>query len=243
MNRFNVEAAAISHIGSVKASNEDNYYINGKYKSDSTISTDGVADKKKRDSYTYAVCDGMGGENYGELASLIAAATLEKFMKTNIRETVGSYIKTSNDFICDLIRKNKQVKSGTTLALLNMQNGTAISYNIGDSRVYLCRKGELYLLSKDHVDPLIRENLTQYLGILPNEMRLSPYMSEEVKVKKGDVFMLCSVGLTDVLSDEEIVEFLSDDEEDPIAITKKLVSTAQNSHARNDVTVVVIKVT
>lgn len=237
----NLESAVITHIGSVKDSNEDNYYINGKYKSDSNVHTDGVADKKTRPSYVFAVCDGMGGESYGELASLIAAATLEKFQKTEIRETIDNYVKTANDFIYDLIMKNKSKMSGSTLALLSIKGNSAVSYNIGDSNVYLWRRGDLYLLSCSHFDEETKK-LTQYLGIPPGDAPPEIFESEEVKIKKGDIFMLCTAGLLETVAEDEIVELLAGENETAINLTKKLVAVSQERKCKSDVTAIIAKV-
>lgn len=241
MGELSIDAAAITHIGTIKKQNEDNYFVNGKYMADSSVGTEGIADKKKRNSYTYAVCDGMGGESYGEFASLIAVTALAKYMQTDIRESIDRYINTANEFICDLIKKNRKIRSGSTLALLSIQKNTAAAYNIGDSRVYLCRKGDLYLLTQDDVDPEHKSNLTQYIGISPEEMRISVHKSEVIKLKKGDVFMLCSDGLYDVIDDEDIVEFLSNDNDSATDMTKKLVAVAQENNGIDNVTVVVAK--
>ena len=243
MNKLKIESAAITHVGSVRDNNEDNYFINGKYKADSNVNTEAFSDKKEHISYTYAVCDGMGGESYGELASLIAVATLAKYQKTDIRKTISDYIRNANDFICDLIRKNNKRKSGTTIALLNIQQKTAVTYNIGDSRVYFYRKGMMYLLTEDHVDSDSKNKLTQYLGIFPSEMVVEPYTSDVIKIKKGDIFLLCSDGLTDMVSSDEIVEVLAQEKDAATATAKKLAGLSQEKGGKDNVTVIVVKIT
>lgn len=242
MNRFNVDAAVITHIGSKKSINEDNYSINGLYKSDSDIRTDGIADKKLRHSYTYAVCDGMGGEGRGELAALIAAATLEKFHKTDIRQMIHRYVSTTNDFICELVRKNTSIRAGSTLALLNIQNNTAVSYIIGNSRVYMCRKGRLYLMSKEAIEETPDEILSQHLGVFPNESQISVQTSDEIKVKRGDVFLLCTAGLFDKIDDKELVEFFADEKNTATVIVRKLAAAVQEKNGTKDLTVLVAKI-
>jgi len=242
MSKLSIESAAITHVGSVRDNNEDNYFVNGRYKTDSNVNTEAFSDKKAHISYTYAVCDGMGGESYGELASLIAVATLAKYQKTDIRRTIHDYIRHANDFICDLIRKNNTRKSGTTIALLNIQKNTAVSFNIGDSRVYFYRKGMLYLLSEDHVDSKSKNVLTQYLGIFPSEMNIDPHISDELKIKKGDIFLLCSDGLTDIADANEIVGILSEEKDDATLTAKKLAGLSQDKGGNDNVTVVVVKV-
>jgi len=242
VSKLKIESAAITHVGSVLENNEDNYFVNGRYKADSSVNTEAFSDKKEHLSYTYAVCDGMGGESYGELASLIAVATLAKYQKTNIRRTISDYIRHANDFICDLIRKNNKRKSGTTIALLNIQKNTAIAYNLGNSRVYFYRKGMFYLLTEDHVDSETETKLTQYLGIFPSELNIEPYVSDEVKIKKDDIFLLCSDGLTDIVSCDEIIEILAMEKEDATVTAKRLAGKSQEKGGKDNVTVIVVKI-
>jgi len=254
-----IESTAITHIGNVRDNNEDNYFVNGKYKADNSISVEGYADKTQRDSYLYAVCDGMGGESFGETASMIAVQTLAGYMSTDIRQTVFDYIQRANSFICDEIIKNNGARSGTTLAILHIINNKAVSYNIGDSRVYFYRKKMLYLMSEDHTETqrLIkmglldiesaknhasRNKLTQHLGIFPNELIIEPFVSQEVKVKKNDIFLLCSDGLTDMVSDDDIREIISRNDADTHAIAKELSAAARQNGGKDNITVVVVKV-
>jgi len=256
---FKIDSSAITYIGLVRENNEDNYYINGKYKADSGIDTEGFFDNKQRDSYLYAVCDGMGGGRYGELASMIAVEALAEYQLTDIKRTISDYIQKANKLICGEIVKNNGVRSGTTLALLFICDNKAISYNIGDSRVYLQRHGDLYLLSEDHTEAQrlvkmgilnteeagshkTRNRLTQHFGIFPDEMAIKPFASEEVKLKKNDVLMLCSDGLTDMVSDDDIADILSLKGKDTTYMAKKLASKTQENGSKDNVTIIVVKV-
>jgi len=255
-----IESAAITHVGLVRSNNEDNYYVNGKFKRDNTISTEGYKDVTPRSAYLYAVCDGMGGEDFGEIASMIAVATLARYQDTDIRQTVMEYINKANDIICGQIEKNDGVRGGTTIAILYINGNKAISYNIGDTRVYLLRGEELYLLSEDHTEAermvkmgLItseeakthksKHKLTQHLGIFPDELLIEPYVSVDVDIYKNDVFLVCSDGLTDMVSDDEIRVILSMQDADTVQIAKKLSATAQTYGGKDNSTVVVVRAT
>ena len=213
----------------------------------------------QRDTYLYAVLDGMGGENYGEYASMIAAKSLVKYISSDIRRTIYDYIQITNKLICDEIIKNKGIRSGTTLALLYLREGKAYAYNIGDSRIYLCRNDDLYLLSEDHTEAqhlintgrLDEESarhhkskniLTQHLGIFPSEMVLDPYVSSEVKLKRNDMFMLCSDGLTDMVSNDDIRDIMVRTDLDVPGIAKELSATAQENGGNDNTTIIVAKV-
>ena len=255
---FRIECSAITYIGLVRENNEDNYYINGKYKADSSVDTEGFVDKQQRDSYLYAVCDGMGGESFGELASMIAVESLAEYQSTDIKRTIREYIQKANKLICGEIVKNNGIRSGTTLALLYICDNKAISYNIGDSRIYLQRNEDLYLLSEDHTEAqrLVkmgiikpeeagshksRNKLTQHFGIFPDEMVIEPFVSEEVGLRKNDIFLLCSDGLTDMVSDDDIADILSLEGKDTTDMVKKLASKTQENGSKDNVTIIVIK--
>jgi len=257
-----VESTAITHVGLVRHNNEDNYYVNGKFKRDNNVATEGYTDKATRNSYLYAVCDGMGGEDYGELASMIAVAVLAEYQEDDMQEMIWDYVQRTNSIICGEIRKNKGIRIGSTLAMLYIQGNNAISFNIGDSRIYLLRKNgkmsELYLLSEDHTEAQHMVNfglltdeeakthssknkLTQHFGIFPEELTIEPYASQEVKIKKNDIFLLCSDGLTDMVDEDEIRVILSMDNVDSAGIAKKLSAAAQAYGGKDNATVIVVK--
>jgi len=258
-----VESAAITHVGSVRSNNEDNYYVNGKFKRNNRIATEGYADSENRDSYLYAVCDGMGGEDLGELASMIAVAVLAEYQNDDMYEMIMDYVERTNSIICGEIRKNNGIRIGSTLAMLYISEGKAVSFNIGDSRVYLLRKNgknsELYLLTEDHTEAqrmvqmgLINDDeakthnskhkLTQHFGIFPEEFEIEPHVSQEVKLKKNDIFLVCSDGLTNMVDDDEIRVILSMDNVDMVSIAKKLSAAAQYYGGKDNATVIVVKV-
>jgi len=260
---ISIESTAITHVGLVRTNNEDNYYVNGKFKRDNNVATEGYTDKTVRNSYLYAVCDGMGGEDFGELASMIAVAVLTEYQDDDMQEMIMDYIERTNSIICGEIRKNNGVRIGSTLALLYISGSKAISYNIGDSRIYLLRKNgkmsELYLLSEDHTEAqgmvdmgLIsdeeakyhksRHKLTQHLGIFPEEQYIAPYVSQEVKLRRDDIFLVCSDGLTDMVSDDEIRVILSADNADSAVLAKRLSAAAQSYGGKDNATVIVVKV-
>lgn len=254
-----INCAAVTSVGKVRDNNEDNFYVNGNYKKSTTTLSEHYEDNNRRKQYLYAVCDGMGGEELGEVASMIAAKTLAHYQETDIKFTIMDYIQEANKLICNEIINNDGVRIGTTLALLFITAGKAIAYNIGDSRVYLFRDNELMQLSEDHtqVQRLVnmgllekdaaanhrdRHKLTQHLGIFPDELILEPHVSHEIDLEQDDIFLLCSDGLTDMVSEDDIADILSDKKEGPESLAKKLISKALENGGKDNVTVVVLTV-
>jgi len=257
-----VSSAGFTDVGKIRENNEDNFYVNGKYKKDNSVISgmfDECEDNSDREQYLYAVCDGIGGEKFGEVASLIAVKTLVKYQSENIKNVVNDYISDANRRICDEIEKNKGVIIGTTLALLYIKEDKAIAYNVGDSRVYLFRKNKLIQLSEDHTQAqrlfkmgMIKQNeirthkdknkLTQHLGIFPNEVAIEAHSSDEIILKKDDIFILCSDGLTDMVTDKKISKILSDKKLSAYSIASKLSQTAIDNGGKDNVTVVAVKI-
>ena len=259
MVRIKIESTVITHVGLVRKKNEDNYFINGRSKSDNTVTAEGFVDNKLRDTYLFGVFDGMGGENSGEIASMIAAKTLTEYMSTDFRYTITDYVQRANKYICDEIMRNKGVRIGTTIAMLYFRDNKVVAYNMGDSRVYLLRKEDLYLMTEDHTEAqrLVkigamdeetakhhksRNKLTQHLGIFPNELVIEPYISKELKLKKNDIFLVCSDGLSDMVSDDDIRDIMARTDLDTPGIAKELSATAQENGGKDNTTVIVIKV-
>lgn len=254
-----INCVAVTSVGKVRDNNEDNFYINEYFKKSTSTLYEQYEDNNRRKQYLYAVCDGMGGEELGEVASMIAVKTLVQYQKTDIKSTIMDYIQEANKLICNEIKKNAGVRIGTTLALLFITAGKAIAYNIGDSRVYLFRNNKLMQLSEDHtqVQRLVdmgllekdaaanhkdRHKLTQHLGIFPDELILEPHVSQEIDLEQNDIFLLCSDGLTDMVSDDDIADILSDKKEGPESMTEMLISKALENGGKDNVTVVLLKV-
>ena len=139
-------------------------------------------------------------------------------------------------------------------AALYIDEGRAVACNIGDSRIYMMRSGMLQQISKDHtiVQQMVdsgaitkeearthkrRHILSQNIGIFPDELIIEPHFAEPIELKEGDVFPLCSDGLTDMVSDDVIRTILANNED-----AEGLVAAALENGGRDNVTVIVIKV-
>lgn len=216
----------VSGVGAVREMNQDNFYLNDPYNGD--ISDTGVIVLRGDDTNEgfFAVADGMGGEKHGELAALIAVSSLNQLDRSRGVDGVLEYLNERNEDICDLIRRNGGVRSGSTFVGVNLRDSEAALVNIGDSRGYLFRDGDLTQLSVDHtsVHAMVelgiltkeaaakhpgRHELTQHLGIFPEEMLIEPY-STDFKLMAGDRILLCSDGLYEMVDDGAICQILRD---------------------------------
>lgn len=243
-------------VGKIRKNNEDNFYLNGNYK----MVPEDLTYTKKDLVYRggiFAVCDGMGGEEYGEKASLFAVETLKEFKEKDINKNIDKYVNVANGKICDLISENNGIRSGTTLALVYIKDGYVNCYNIGDSRVYLIRKKKIQQISEDHtrcmqmikMGVLTKEQamnhrdrhvLTQHMGIFPDELIIQAYKATPIKIESNDVILLCSDGLTDMLSDVEIEQIINN-EISAQACAGTLIKAALERGGKDNVTVGVIK--
>lgn len=262
---FQLHYAVYSHPGMIREINEDNYYINDSWKKqiEQNISrTEGNTDE----GYLAAsVCDGMGGEALGEAASLCASEAIHEFV---MQENAGVYRKKrqnnlsllaehANAKICEFMNyANKRI--GSTITLMEFCRNTVTVMNLGDSPGFQLRDGCLKKLSMDHTvvgrmvqigqlteeearNHPMRHQITQYLGIFEEEMILEPFVSEKIRVMPGDIYLICSDGLTDMLSHQEICEILQEPQKVEEK-AEKLVDAALSAGGKDNVTVVLVEV-
>ena len=251
-----ISSAAATDVGKVRERHEDNFYLCGKMRDGNESEPTLLRDDTRRDAYLYAVCDGMGGELCGELASEIAVTALDGF-KDDFDERAEEYFEYANELVCREIRRQGG-RMGTTFAGLWIKDEKARAYNAGDSRIYLLRGGHLMQLSEDHTQAQLmykqgliskeevkthpfRNRLTQHIGIFPQELELVPHAVVNIPLQAGDRFLLCSDGLTDMLTEEEIRSLMSEGET-PTAIAGSLLRSAVENGGRDNVTVIAVSV-
>jgi serine/threonine protein phosphatase PrpC len=195
----------------------------------------------------FALADGMGGHKAGEVASseavtFMCASIEELFISLNkefdihhLSATLEGYIKNTNAWIHGLSKKRKAFQGmGTTLSTALFYDSHMIIGHVGDSRIYLYRQGHLTQLTKDH--SIGRHTLTQAIG---TSLSISPQI-EVVQVKPGDVYLMCSDGLPDLLNDEEIQKRINP--HDIRASTDHLIDGAKAAGGYDNITVVLLKV-
>lgn len=239
--------AALTDAGRVRANNED------------TIAFDAALGLA-------LLADGMGGYNGGEVASGMAIALLQASFgrwlahagplahPKAVKRALQAGTDEANSAILEAGIANVQLQGmGTTLVLAAFGSQRAIVGHIGDSRCYRLRAEKLELLTRDH--SLLQEQLDAG-AITPEQAVLSPHRNlvtralgierhvdlemHEHSVKAGDLFLLCSDGLSEMVSDAQIFTILLQDIALPAKATL-LVATANDNGGRDNISVVLAR--
>ena len=233
MSKVNIKLAAGTDVGLVRKNNEDNLLFHGNILEEEHLGIVGEWNHSPistQEIQMYGVFDGMGGHSKGEYASYIAASTAKKaaeFLKVAVRDEIivlDDICKRANHLIC---RKSKEemIITGTTLSILIIKGGKYWSCNLGDSPIFRIRDGEITSLYEEHTEKSVDEisygkdkargksyPLTQYVGIPEDELKLEPYV-QYGDINRGDIFLLCSDGMTDMVSEKQICEILFGEDE------------------------------
>jgi protein phosphatase len=215
--------------------------------------------RRNEDAYVvapplFAVADGMGGAQAGEIASKLAAAALEDTDSGALsgRAKVISLIQEANRRVYERATEDPATSGmGTTMTVALVERGVVTIGHVGDSRAYLVRGGRLEQLTEDH--SLVNE-LRKSGKLSPEEAEVHPQRSVitravgtdpdvdvdsfTVEAQEGDVFLLCSDGLTDMVTDEDILEVLERYQEDLDRVARSLVSAANRGGGEDNITVV-----
>lgn len=190
----------------------------------------------------FAVFDGMGGEERGEMAAYIATKELCGFrFGKNIKSDLICFCKQVNRRICQYADENELSSMGTTAALLKFAKDRIYLCNIGDSKIFRFSKGNLQQLSFDHVCSSAspeKPPLSQNLGIPESEMIISPYITT-IDYHVGDLYLICSDGLTDMLTVFEIENLLLSEKENA---TAPLLKLALENGGKDNITLILLHV-
>lgn len=243
--RYNISYSCICHIGKIRKMNQDNFVCNGRFLSDGREEIRFPLTGKACSSAgtLFGVFDGMGGEECGEIASFIAAKKASELKLTdNGVSDMSVYCVDANAAICDYTEKNNLTSMGTTAAMLMFNKKDIILCNIGDSKIIRFSEGTVQQISKDHVAVSVygaKPPLSQNLGIPVEEMTIEPYISKGA-YKTGDRYLICSDGLTDMVSAEEISRIVLSN--DIITASKILLATALENGGKDNITVMLFEI-
>lgn len=235
--------SGLTHKGMVRINNEDSI---------STLDDLGVA----------ILADGMGGHQAGEVASSMAVEMVKQFFteilgnadSTPIGEQMLESVELANTAVFELSQQRPECAGmGTTLVVCAFIDGKIITAHVGDSRLYRLRENKLEQITQDHsvVQELVsrgfmsqeeannsmNKNLvTKALGI---EASVEADLDEQ-EYRAGDIYLLCSDGLSDVVADSEIEKTLLANPGDIEATTKVLVDQANTAGGPDNISVVLV---
>jgi serine/threonine protein phosphatase PrpC len=204
----------------------------------------------------FAVADGMGGARGGEIASRVAATALGETVDGSGEARVVALIQEANRQVYERAREDSDASGmGTTITVALFENGIVSIGHVGDSRAYLIRDRKVDQLTEDHslVAELVRSGrlspeeaeshpqrsvITRALGTDPDV----DVDSFSVEAKPGDLFLICSDGLTSMVADEEIFDVVEPHRDDLDVAAKELVNAANRSGGEDNITVVFFEV-
>jgi protein phosphatase len=243
-----LDYAALSDKGIIREQNEDFWNI--------------VLDNKGN-PIAFIIADGMGGHMAGDVASRMAVEIISQeiyrgFEAINSSTTIGfleKIVNLANDEIYKYALLNLNGTGiGTTLTLGLIHSGKITIAHIGDSRFYLIRGGTIQSMTRDHsfVGELVekgvldqeearnhplRNQITRALGYEKN-IEIDFY---NIDVKKGDMYLFCTDGLTVKVSSDELLTML-EQEKDLNVILKNMVELANQRGGDDNITAIIVKI-
>jgi len=238
--------SAYSDIGKVRKENEDSFYI----------------PNPEDDIKLFLVADGIGGKSHGKFASMMAIEEIIKFFikeynnYSDYAQLLTDAIKYANNSVLDLANSREDFSGmGTTLVAGLIKNDELILSNAGDSRCYIVRKG---IISQLTVDNSYVQYLLEQGAISTEEAHNHPQRNlitkaiglennidvdiDSIKLYPGDILLLCTDGLTSMLSDEEILHIVLKKKSNIEKATESLVNKAKDNGGTDNITAILVEV-
>jgi protein phosphatase len=230
-------SAARTDVGLVRSHNED-----------------AILDRPAR--RLWAVADGMGGHAYGEVASRMTVDALDRLpAAATLRQAVAdtcAQLSAVNRALLDEAGERQVAVIGSTVVVLLACGRSAACVWAGDSRIYLCRGGSLHQLTRDHNQfeqlqarhHFSPEDALAYpgAGMITRALGAAPTLEPEaleLQVSDGDAFLLCSDGLSNAVSTDDMFGALAG--ADCRAVAGRLVALALANGGRDNISVVVVR--
>ena len=244
-----MQAAGLTDVGKVREGNEDAFFIDD-------------------DRQLYVVADGMGGHLAGEIASRMVVETLRDFFSSgdagSITISDDALSPDANQLVRGIRETNRAVRAraredvdcrgmGSTFAGIYCTDSTVIAANVGDSPIYLIHDGSAELISVMHtvateiaatrperlhmIDERILRMLTRAIGTADD---VAPDVCE-LQCFKNDVLVLCSDGLSNKITMDEIARIVT--EQEPADACRHMIGLANERGGEDNITVVIAKIT
>lgn len=236
---------AKTDIGKVREINQDYYYTS----------------EENSTPKLYILADGMGGYKGGEVASKLAVDSARKYIENNfsnnfsqkeeILKLIGDAVEYANMVVYEKSKEVQELEGmGTTLEICLIYNNKAYIGHIGDSRIYRIRKDVIRKLTKDHsyVQQLVEDKkitreeakVHPKKNMLTRALGCTPYVEPDLRARnfeKGDIFIMCSDGLTNMVEEKRIYELVK---QDINTATNNLVNEANSAGGYDNITVIII---
>jgi len=223
-----LRVAAMTHVGHRRYSNEDCIAV-GSYIFGEPMTAPWVSALRLESPCVCMVADGMGGHPAGDVASRIAIKHLSAELPHSVADDAAliAAVHNANQLLFATMETAPAIVGmGTTIAGIAATANEITVFNVGDSRVYRARHGELQQISIDHSETIIRflggldfpaRALSQCLGGYPGAEDIMPHVMRE-PAEVNSEYLICSDGLHDMLSDREILACLSADLQDSVRL-------------------------
>ncbi len=244
-----LQCQVASDVGSVRTNNEDIALLTGGLYRDAVDSFEIELQPMSR--FTAIVADGMGGYEGGEIASEMAVKSFDSFFTglpaglsvDRLVARVKSWVAEMHAEIISFGDEHREYAGmGTTMVGMFAYEGKMFRINIGDSRLYRFRNGMLKQLSVDHSMRELTGDMSQPSNLIYNSLGAGGKVFADVEemtsqLISDDRFLICSDGLSDMLSDEEIASLLIGN-----ADVEALVTAAKQAGGRDNISVILLTV-
>jgi protein phosphatase len=239
-------SAGASDIGRKRKTNQDSICLDHKH-------------------HFFAVADGMGGHNGGDIASQLSVKVMPEFLVQNISKEPQSLMKSMiqevNRAILQKAEEQPELHGmGTTLSAIYFHGQTLVIGNVGDSRVYMVNNHNIYQMTRDHSFVQEKLNMGIYTreeavkdpqkNVLVRSVGFEADINVDVfnyRICKNDIFMICSDGLHGKVSDGDILHIIQQYINDPATCTmadvegavKELIQQANDNGGQDNISVIV----
>lgn len=242
MKNLKIQAAGLTDVGSVKLVNQDSFL----YK---------IADTGEYYVGIFAVADGVGGLDSGEIASTLAISNLNTWWEKDFKNNIDKPHNIINSLILTFKRSNdeiiyysllKNIKAATTLSVLLIYKNRYYIIHTGDSRIYKI-SSKIQCLTKDHSCYVERfKNGISYrksilTACLGAKEELDYYCTSG-EIRKNDMFILCSDGVYKTINDRDIFKHIKKNKEDLKLSCKSLINEAKLRGERDNITLIVCRI-
>jgi protein phosphatase len=206
----------------------------------------------------FAVADGMGGAQAGEVASRLAASALEGGDSDGLSglERLDALIQEANRRIYDRASHDPSASGmGTTMTVALVEGMTVAIGHVGDSRAYLVRGEQMEQLTEDHslVNELLKSGklseeeaqVHPQRSVITRAVGTDPDVDVDaftIEAEENDVFLICSDGLTDMVEDVEILELVHEHRDDLDKAVQSLVAAANRGGGDDNITAVAFRI-